>query len=190
MAQRIASQSPDAVIRDRFPVGESLNFFFYFLRVLTNKQWGRQQNKEILWWDVGKRCFRKEGEGTCENPVRLSMYDGAMEAVDYMWVNIWCMLHAKLDCWILSQSCRNTRPRENTFSSIWVSNPRFRRYHNHHATACYRVTNFNVFFNLLLKPRADPGHIALPSRCTRHFCLPHYALGFSRINLHDTNHGT
>ena len=63
------------------------------------------------------------------------------------------------------------------------------RYHNHHATACYRVTNFIVYFNLILKPRADPGHIALPSRCTRRFSLPHYALGFSRINLHDTNHG-
>ena len=66
---------------------------------------------------VGKRCLRKEGGGRiCENPVRLSMYNGAMEAVDYMWVNIWCMLHAKLDCWILSQSCRNTSPMENTLS--------------------------------------------------------------------------
>ena len=63
---------------------------------------------------------------TCENPMTLSMYDGAMEAVDYMWVNIWCMLHAKLDCRILSQSCRNTRPMENTFICIVVSNPGFR----------------------------------------------------------------
>ena len=61
----------------------------------------------------GETLFEEGGEGTCENPVRLSMYDGAMEAVDYMWVNIWCMLHAKPDCWILSQSCRNTRPGEH-----------------------------------------------------------------------------
>ena len=45
------------------------------------------------------------GEGTCENLVRLSMYDGAMETVGYMWVHIWWMLHAKLGCWILSQGC-------------------------------------------------------------------------------------
>ena len=32
--------------------------------------------------------MRKGGEGTCENLVRLSMYDGAMKAVDYMLVNI------------------------------------------------------------------------------------------------------
>ena len=72
----------------------------------------------------GETLF-EEG-GTCETPMRLSMYDGAIETVDYMWVNIWCMLHAKLDCWILSQSCRNTSPRENTLSSIGVSNPGFR----------------------------------------------------------------
>ena len=30
--------------------------------------------------------------GACENPVRLSRYGGPMEAVKYMWVNIWCML--------------------------------------------------------------------------------------------------
>ena len=29
------------------------------------------------------------GGGTCENPVRLSMYGGHMETVEYMWVNIW-----------------------------------------------------------------------------------------------------
>ena len=33
-----------------------------------------------------------EGEGFCENPVGLSMYDGPMETVEYIWVNIWCML--------------------------------------------------------------------------------------------------
>ena len=29
--------------------------------------------------------------GVCENPIGLSMYDGPMETVEYIWVNI-CML--------------------------------------------------------------------------------------------------
>ena len=70
----------------------------------------------------GETLFEEWGERACENPVRLSMYDGTMETVDYMWVSIWCMLHAKLDSWILSQSCRNTCPREKTFGSIGVLN--------------------------------------------------------------------
>ena len=33
-------------------------------------------------------------EGTlCGNPVGLSKYDGPMETVECMWVNIWCMLN-------------------------------------------------------------------------------------------------
>ena len=32
------------------------------------------------------------GEGACENPVGLSRYDGPVETVEYMLVNIWCML--------------------------------------------------------------------------------------------------
>ena len=32
------------------------------------------------------------GGGTCKNPVRLFMQDGSMETVEYMWVNIGCML--------------------------------------------------------------------------------------------------
>ena len=32
------------------------------------------------------------GGGTCKNPVRLSMYDDPMGTVEYMWVNIRCML--------------------------------------------------------------------------------------------------
>ena len=31
------------------------------------------------------------GGGTCKNPARLSMKDGPMETVEYMWVNIWWM---------------------------------------------------------------------------------------------------
>ena len=74
----------------------------------------------------GNTVWGRGDEGTCQNPVRLSIYDGAMEAVDYIWVNIWCMLQAKLDCWISSQGSKNTRPRENTFSPFGVSNPGFR----------------------------------------------------------------
>ena len=32
------------------------------------------------------------GGGAYENPVGLSMYDGPIKTVEYMLVNIWCML--------------------------------------------------------------------------------------------------
>ena len=38
----------------------------------------------------GKSLF--EGEVACENPMRLSMFDGSMETVEYIWVNIWGMI--------------------------------------------------------------------------------------------------
>ena len=31
-------------------------------------------------------------EGVCETPVGLPMNDGAVETVEYMWVDIWCLL--------------------------------------------------------------------------------------------------
>ena len=31
-------------------------------------------------------------EGVCEILMMLSMNDGAMETMEYMWVGIWCML--------------------------------------------------------------------------------------------------
>ena len=34
------------------------------------------------------------GRGTCKHPVRLSIQDGPMETVEYMWVSIQCMLIA------------------------------------------------------------------------------------------------
>ena len=33
-----------------------------------------------------------ERGGSCENSVRLSMYDGSMETAEYILMNIWCML--------------------------------------------------------------------------------------------------
>ena len=50
------------------------------------------------------------------------------------------------------------------------------RCHNHHATDCYCGATFIIYFILLPQPRADPGHIALPSRYTRYFSLPDYTL--------------
>ena len=44
-----------------------------------------------------------EWRGACENPAELFMYDDPMKTVEYIWVNIWCMLD-----WILSKNCRNT----------------------------------------------------------------------------------
>ena len=41
----------------------------------------------------------------CENPVGLSIYDVPIETVEYIWVNIWCIID-----WISSQNCRNTFP--------------------------------------------------------------------------------
>ena len=37
----------------------------------------------VMWW---------RGWGVCESPVRFSLNDGPMETVEYMLVNIWCML--------------------------------------------------------------------------------------------------
>ena len=38
----------------------------------------------------GKTLF--EGEVACENPIRLTMYDGPVETVEYICVNTWCMI--------------------------------------------------------------------------------------------------
>ena len=40
----------------------------------------------------GDLCLREGGRRVCENPKGLSMYDGLIETVEYIWVNIWCML--------------------------------------------------------------------------------------------------
>ena len=67
-----------------------MNLFFYSFE---------GSNEEIR---VGNRRKRFYGEMqgnvvwggvVCENPVGLSMYDGSIETVEYIWVNIWCMLH-------------------------------------------------------------------------------------------------
>ena len=51
------------------------------------------------------KCEKRPIEGeVCEIPVRPPMNDGAMETVECLWVDIWCMLD-----WVigLSQDGRN-----------------------------------------------------------------------------------
>ena len=49
-----------------------------------------------------------------------------------------------------------------------------------------------VLFDIILVPINTATdltrYIALPTRCARHFSLPHQALRLSQNNLHDTNH--
>ena len=80
------------------------NFFINNWKVLMTKKWGgnREGRIYIEIWGNAVRVLRV---GFCENLVGLSMCDGPIETVKYIWINIWCMLD-----WILSQNCRNTRP--------------------------------------------------------------------------------
>ena len=55
-------------------------------------------------------------EGACEIPVRLPMNNGAIETVEYMWVNIWCMLdwiigfcHKTTEMHFLGISCSTSK---------------------------------------------------------------------------------
>ena len=45
------------------------------------KKFYGEMQRNVIW-----------GGGVCENPVGLSMYDGLMETIEYIWVNIWRML--------------------------------------------------------------------------------------------------
>ena len=49
------------------------------------------------------KCVKRplEEGSVCEIPVRLSMKDGAMETVEHMRVDIWCMLD-----WIIGLCCK------------------------------------------------------------------------------------
>ena len=72
----------------------------------------------------------------------------------------------------------------------WTSTSTVRAHHqNHHAINYGYIPNMTVDLILLPLSKTDPGHIPLPSCCTRHFSLPHHMPVFIRINLHDTNHG-
>ena len=55
------------------------------------KYWVRNRRKRFygeMWGNAVR------GGRTCKSPVRLSMQDGPMETVEYMWVNIQCMFIA------------------------------------------------------------------------------------------------
>ena len=56
------------------------------------------------------------GGAACGNPMGFLMYDYPIETVEYIWMNIWCMLD-----WILSQNCRNTLPfHEKNETLLWL----------------------------------------------------------------------
>ena len=76
-------------VRDRFPGEEYTNLFFSCLN---------DSNEGILGGKAETRGFMVkydekplEGE-VCEIPVRSPMNDGAMETVECIRVDIWCML--------------------------------------------------------------------------------------------------
>ena len=71
---------------------------FYLHACLIKKKWEYREK-------CGEVLFGGKMGGDCENPVGLSMYDAPMETVEYIWVNIMCMLD-----WISSHNCRNTLP--------------------------------------------------------------------------------
>ena len=61
-----------------------------------------------MWGKDGQK------EGVCKIPMRLPMKNGAMETVECMWVDIWCMLD-----WIIGlcqQDCRNAFPRHGSLN--------------------------------------------------------------------------
>ena len=80
---------------DRFLEGEFMNLLVNFFEgcnegIIGNETEGR--GSTVKW---GKMSIEGGGGkgGLCENFVRFSLNnDGPMETVEYMWVNIWCML--------------------------------------------------------------------------------------------------
>ena len=171
--------------------GEALNFLFYFLRVLTKKQRVGNRTKRFygeMWgnavWRRGRALVKIPWDFPCIMVLwKLLITCGCIFGVCYMlnWIVGFC--HKAAEIHVLGRTRLAPSEHRTRASAVGA------RCHNHHATGCCCITNLIVYFTLLPQPRADPGHIALPSRCTRHFSLPHYGLGFSWINLHDINHG-
>ena len=79
------------------------------------------------------------------------------------WVVGFC--HKAAEIHVLWRSCLAPSEHQTRVSAVGA------RCHNRHAPGCCCVTNFIVYFIVLPQPRADPGHIAFPSCCTRHFPL-------------------
>ena len=63
----------------------------------------REAEMRVSMVKCGERLLEVAGggEGVCEIPVRLPMNDGAMETVEYIWVDMWCMLD-----WIIGYVAR------------------------------------------------------------------------------------
>ena len=55
------------------------------------KKWGDNQNKRFFINNSVEAVilFKNERQWACEIVVRLSMYDGPIELVGYIWVNMW-----------------------------------------------------------------------------------------------------
>ena len=69
-----------------------------------------------VWENVVCWGLMVVGRAACGNPMGFLMYDYPIETVEYIWMNIWCMLD-----WILSQSCRNTLPfHEKNETLLWL----------------------------------------------------------------------
>ena len=62
------------------------------------------------------------GGGVCENPVRFFLNDGPLKTVDYMWVNICCMLD-----WII-RFCHKT----SDMHLLGIMSKRSLQISNHH----------------------------------------------------------
>ena len=82
-------------------------------------------------------------------------------------------------CWQTPISWQNNR---RHFTPMWDRN------RASEVEACFlhhQATVAEISRVLFLFYSYYPGYIALPTRCARHFSLPHQALGFSRIYRHD-----
>ena len=77
------------MVRDHFPSGEFTNLLLNYLNGSNEGIIGGEAEMRGFMVKCGERRYR---ERVCEIPVRVPMSNGAMETVEYMWVDIWCML--------------------------------------------------------------------------------------------------
>ena len=49
------------MVRDRFQRGEDMNLLFNGFEGSNEEKMVRQQEEEVLWWNVGKRRLRGRG---------------------------------------------------------------------------------------------------------------------------------
>ena len=82
---------------------EVTNLLFNYIEGFNEGIIAREAEMRASMVKCGERLLEVagEGEGVCEIPMRLPMNDGAMETVEYIWVDIWCMLD-----WIIGYVAR------------------------------------------------------------------------------------